>query len=279
MTRILIVEDDRMVRDFLISRLRLEPGLEVVEAVEDAPSAVACLRRLDIDLVLLDYRLEGPDGMQLLHSITLWLGDDFSASRKRPKVLFCTGLATPAFEAEARAMGARGVVAKEKVMLELVPAIRSVIDGGLWFDHQPQKPAELSGFLATRILVADNNRPTRAALSQMLQDQGYEVTLAWSYDDILGLLDREPYHLVIVDSRLPGKTLGTDMLDQVSAKCPGLPVLLLGAAPQGMEDFRPVPNVQGTLPRPISEQQLLGLLESCWAWAERSRSERVPVTA
>lgn len=277
MTRVLIVEDDALVRDFLISRLRLEPGLEVVEAVADAPSAVACLRKLDIDLVLLDYRLDGPDGMQLLHSITLWLGSEFSAARKRPKVLFCTGLASPAFEAEARAMGARGVVAKEKVMVELIPAIQAVISGGLWFDHRAETAVEASGLLRTRVLVADNNRPTRAALSKTLQDHGYEVTLAWSYDDILGLLEREPFHLLILDSRLPGGMRGTETLDRVAANWPSLPILLLGSAPQGMEDFRPVENVQGTIGRPLSEQQLMAQLEKAWAWADRS--QRVPALA
>lgn len=267
-TRILIVEDDPMVRQFLTSRVRLEPGLEVVEAVADAASAVACLCKHEVDLVLLDYRLEGPDGMQLLHSITLWLGEDFSPSRKRPHVLFCTGLASEAFEAEARAMGARGVVAKEQVMRELIPAVSTVMQGGLWFNHQAESVPAQPVQARRRVLVADNNRPTRAALSQTLQANDYEVTLAWSYDDILALLAREPFDLLILDSRLPGGVRGTQVLDQVSERWPALPILLLGPPP-GMEDFQPVPNVQGSILRPLSEAQLQSQLARAWAWAER----------
>jgi DNA-binding NarL/FixJ family response regulator len=50
-------------------------------------------------------------------------------------VLFCTGMADATFELEARALGAAGVVAKEQIARELIPAIRAVAGGESWFRY------------------------------------------------------------------------------------------------------------------------------------------------
>jgi DNA-binding NarL/FixJ family response regulator len=125
-TRLLCVEDDPLVRTFLATRLGMESGFEVAAVVSGAGEALRFLAEQQVDVVLLDYRLEGPDGMQLL-----------GALRERggagPRVLFCTGAADEEFQREAREAGAAGVVAKEHLAGELVPALRRVAAGDEWF--------------------------------------------------------------------------------------------------------------------------------------------------
>lgn len=134
-TRVLVVDDDPLVRDYLTTRLARQSDVEVVASVPDAPQACACLRSQAVDLVLLDYRLGGPDGLELATSIRLWLShaSGTAVATAPPQVLFCTGFATEELEAEARARGASGVLAKSDAVSELLPAIRTVMQGGTWF--------------------------------------------------------------------------------------------------------------------------------------------------
>lgn len=132
MVRLLCVEDDPLMRVYLTTRLGLEPDVRVVGAVGTAGDALGFVRRQDVDVILLDYRLAGADGLQLLGA----LGDQFPQQvGDGPRVLFCTGLADAEFELEARAHGAAGVVAKELISRELLPAIRAVAGGENWFRY------------------------------------------------------------------------------------------------------------------------------------------------
>jgi DNA-binding NarL/FixJ family response regulator len=83
-------------------------------------------------VILLDYRLSGADGLQFLGALEQ---DAPSHGDSHPRVLFCTGMADATFELEARALGAAGVVAKEQIARELIPAIRAVAGGESWFRY------------------------------------------------------------------------------------------------------------------------------------------------
>lgn len=66
-SRILVVDDDPVVRDLIRATLKLE-GLEVT-AVGDGPTALVHLRRHRVDVVLLDRRMPGMDGLEVLSQI------------------------------------------------------------------------------------------------------------------------------------------------------------------------------------------------------------------
>src|SRR5438132_9443499 len=128
MIRILCVDDDPLVREYLVARLSVEPDVVVVGQAESAAAACGVLRETEVDLVLLDYYMEGTDGLRLLQSIALWY-EALPEGRSAPAVLFCTGCADPDFEPKARAAGARGVVVKDQVAAALIPAVRAVAGG------------------------------------------------------------------------------------------------------------------------------------------------------
>ena len=62
MIRLLCVEDDPLMRAYLATRLQAEPDIQVVGTVPDAQRAMIHLRLGEIDVVLLDYHLQGTDG-------------------------------------------------------------------------------------------------------------------------------------------------------------------------------------------------------------------------
>lgn len=249
MVRLLCVDDDPLARCYLATRLDLEPDIQVVGQVDSAAAACAYLRAADVDLILLDYELSGTDGLQLLQAISLWY-ENLPDGGKRPAVVFCTGYADSEFQVKARALGADGVVAKERAATELIPAVRTVAGGGCWFDHglssdREQKPER------HKVLVAAQVRAERAIMTEQLLDLGCIVAHAWRCDEIIPLMNREGFDLLVMDQCLPGRPFGTEVLQQVADDWPSLPVILLTAHPEELEDYRPTPNVRCVIARPI----------------------------
>ncbi len=63
MIRVAVVDDEALVRRGLTVLLRLEPGLDVVGEAEDGAGAIALVRREHPDVVLMDIRMPGTDGL------------------------------------------------------------------------------------------------------------------------------------------------------------------------------------------------------------------------
>jgi DNA-binding NarL/FixJ family response regulator len=140
MIRLLCVEDDPIMRTYVATRLQAEPDIQVVGSVPDTQRAMIHLRTGEIDVVLLDYHLQGTDGTSLIYSMSPWSRCS-SDAEAHPAILFCTGFADEAFRSKARLLGARGVVAKDRMVDELLPAIRAVAGGDTWFPTEaPAQP-------------------------------------------------------------------------------------------------------------------------------------------
>lgn len=132
MIRLLCVEDDPLMRGYISARLAQEPEIEVVGAVADVQRAMNYLGRDDLDVILLDCQLHGMDGCELAQRMSPWTTGG-APGGGRPAILFCTGFSDEAFQAKARLLGARGVIGKERLAGDLIPAIRAVAGGGEWF--------------------------------------------------------------------------------------------------------------------------------------------------
>jgi two-component system, NarL family, response regulator DesR len=62
--RVALVEDNRVFREALELLLGMRPGVEVVAAIENGNDVVQLCRDHDLDVVVMDYRLPGLDGVQ-----------------------------------------------------------------------------------------------------------------------------------------------------------------------------------------------------------------------
>jgi len=90
MSRVLIIDDEPLARARLAALLRECDGAEVVGAFGDGESALAAVRELQPDVVLLDINMPGIDGIAVAQR---WVGQG------RPRVIFCTAYDTHALEA------------------------------------------------------------------------------------------------------------------------------------------------------------------------------------
>lgn len=119
---VLIVDDHPVVRQGLRSLLDVADGVTVTGEASDGPGALALAESLRPDVVLLDLKLPGMDGLAVLGE----LGGSSS-----PRVLVLTSATDPARARQAVRAGAAGVVYKDIDPDALVRAIRAVHDGHL----------------------------------------------------------------------------------------------------------------------------------------------------
>ncbi|MDN4480926.1 response regulator transcription factor [Demequina muriae] len=119
--RIVIVDDDPLVRMGLGAILRSEPGWEVVAEAGDGSAAVAEVRRAHPDVVLMDVRMPGMDGLEATRLIV--------ESGSAAKVLVLTTFEVDEYVFEAMRAGAAGFVLKRLPPTELIEAVRVVAAG------------------------------------------------------------------------------------------------------------------------------------------------------
>jgi DNA-binding NarL/FixJ family response regulator len=146
---VLIVDDHPVVRQGLRSLLDVAEGISVAGEAPDGPAALKLAESLRPDIVLLDLKLPGMDGLgviEALRSAKPPAGSAGSAAPAAgPRVLVLTSATDPGRARQAVRAGAAGVVYKDIDPDALVRAIRAVHDGLLLL--APEAAASLwSGF-------------------------------------------------------------------------------------------------------------------------------------
>ena len=116
MIRVLLVEDQTMMRDALTSLLALEPDLEVVGAIGRGDEAVDAAERLKPEVALVDIELPGLDGLSV--------AEQLSTALPSCKVVIVTTFGRPGYLRRAMAANVAGFVLKETPASELASVVR-----------------------------------------------------------------------------------------------------------------------------------------------------------
>jgi DNA-binding NarL/FixJ family response regulator len=122
---VLIVDDHPVVRRGLRVLLEVQDGIEVAGEAGDGATALALAAELTPDVILLDLKLPGMDGLAVLAALKA------RAEGCASRVLVLTSVTEPASASLAVRSGAAGVLYKDVDPDALVRAIRSVHDGHL----------------------------------------------------------------------------------------------------------------------------------------------------
>jgi two-component system, NarL family, response regulator DesR len=121
MIRVLLVEDQAMVRGALASLLGLEPDIEVVGEAASGPEALAVALRIRPDVVLLDVEMPGGDGITA--------GARIREALPGCHIMILTTFGRPGYLRRAMEAGAMAFLVKDSPARELAAAIRRVRDG------------------------------------------------------------------------------------------------------------------------------------------------------
>ena len=106
--------------------LRAEPGIEVVGEAADGAEAIDLARELDPDVVLMDVRMPGIDGIEATRRITV-------RNARSPRILVLTTFDLDEYVYEALRAGASGFLLKDAPEEQLVSGIRIVAAGASLF--------------------------------------------------------------------------------------------------------------------------------------------------
>ncbi|PZF14224.1 response regulator transcription factor [Curtobacterium sp. MCLR17_034] len=124
--RVLVVDDQAIVRDGLVTVLSLVPDLQVVGQAADGAEAIAAVDRHVPDVVLMDLRMPGVDGPTATARIV--------AEHPGVAVLVLTTYADDDSITTALRAGARGYLTKDAGRAEIATAVRAVAAGQSTFD-------------------------------------------------------------------------------------------------------------------------------------------------
>lgn len=121
MIKILLVDDQTIIREGLCSLLQAQPDLEIIGEAENGKIAVELARKLKPDIVLLDVRMPIMDGVAATRSLSQHL--------PQTKVLVLTTFDDDEYIVKSIKNGAKGYLLKDTPSEELAQAIRAVYKG------------------------------------------------------------------------------------------------------------------------------------------------------
>ncbi|HNC23847.1 MAG TPA: response regulator transcription factor [Opitutaceae bacterium] len=156
MKRLIIVEDQAAVREMLAEILRLDPNYQLIGESGDGQSAVNLCLEAKPDLLILDAKLPGLNGVDVLRRV----------AKKLPnmRVLVFSGYENPVLVREMLEAGAHGFVEKTAGLVEFKKGLETVANGGTYFG--PAVAALL------RDVVAN---PDASSASDFLTDREREI--------------------------------------------------------------------------------------------------------
>jgi DNA-binding NarL/FixJ family response regulator len=124
--RLLLVDDQRLIREALRLILNPEQGFDIVGECADGDEVVNMVKSRSPDVILMDMRMprvDGADAIRLIQTL-----DD------APPVLVLTTFDDDTTLGQALLSGAAGFILKEASNDELYSAVRVVASGGVWLD-------------------------------------------------------------------------------------------------------------------------------------------------
>jgi DNA-binding NarL/FixJ family response regulator len=120
--RVLVADDQELVRQGIETILAAEPDFEVVGGAADGEEAVTMATALRPDVVLMDVRMPGTDGLEATRRL-------MAARQPLAKVVMLTTFDADEYVAEALRSGASGFLLKDVPRRRLVEAVRAVHEG------------------------------------------------------------------------------------------------------------------------------------------------------
>jgi DNA-binding NarL/FixJ family response regulator len=128
--RVLLADDQRVVREGLGTLLGLLDGIELVGTAADGEEALALAERYDPDVVLIDLRMPRLDGIEAIRRLT--------ERGERPRTIALTTYADDASVLGALRAGARGYLTKDAGAEQIRAAVEAVARGEAALDPAVQ---------------------------------------------------------------------------------------------------------------------------------------------
>lgn len=170
MIRVVVVDDQPLVRAGITMLVNTEKDIEVVAEAADGDDALVQIRAQRPDVVLMDVRMPGTDGIEATRAV---IREGLTTQNGQPIriIILTTYHVDDAVSAALRA-GASGFLLKDAAPTEIATAIRAVVAGKGWLD--PAVTRRLIDDFAAR---PEQNTPTPAEMAQLTPREREVLTL------------------------------------------------------------------------------------------------------
>lgn len=196
--RVVIADDQPLLRSALVNLLEVEAHIEVVAEADTGAAAVSAVRTHQPDVVIMDIRMPDMDGI----TATGLIADDPVTATTR--VLILTTFEVEEYIVGALRAGASGFLAKDADPAEIVRAVRVVAAGDALLS-----PAATRS-VVERFLSQPERMDSQADIIDLLTDRERDVLTqvahGLSNDEIAGVLVLSPLTVKTHVSRILGKT-------------------------------------------------------------------------
>ncbi len=160
MIRVLIADDQPLIRSGLRSVLEREPDIEVVAEAGDGHAAVAGAQKSRPDVVLMDIRMPGMDGLTATTRI-LQPAPYPDATAPRPKIIILTTFELDEYIHAGLKAGASGFILKDTEPEALVDAVRAAHEGNAMLS-----PSVTRRLISSFVRAPDPSRSLPAVLTE-----------------------------------------------------------------------------------------------------------------
>jgi two-component system, NarL family, response regulator DesR len=133
MIRVLLADDEHLIRGAIATLLGLEPDIEVVAEVARGDLVAQAVRDRRPDVLVLDIEMPGMDGLSVAETLP------------GHAMVMLTSFGRPGYLRRALAAGVRGFIPKDASVDELATAIRKVHSGGRYLDAEMAASAMMAG--------------------------------------------------------------------------------------------------------------------------------------
>ncbi len=216
MAKILVVDDEPMIRD-LLHQVLARHRHEVVVA-GNGREAMDLFRRHRPDVTLVDLHMPVMNGLEVLRQIRAI--DPVCA------VIMLSGEdGAGGLEVQARQLGVTDFVRKGFSLDNLIIATNMAAKR----PHPRPKAPMLQGQDGTAILVVDDEDPIRGVVAKYLSRHGYHVHEAKDGLEALELVERMAPDIVLLDMHMPGVS-GIDLLRELRRRCYAGKVIVVSAS-------------------------------------------------
>ena len=162
-TRVLVADDHSMFRQGLVAMLAENDGMEIVGQASRGDEALQMIRDLRPDVAILDVSMPGATGIEVAQELT--------TARSSTRVVLLTMHADATHARQAVDAGASGYVLKSSVFDELLQAVATALEGGLF----------LTSSLTARVLRGDQRAgltPRELEILRLIADGKTSRTIA-----------------------------------------------------------------------------------------------------
>ena len=219
---ILVLEDDP--GNARLQKLCLERAGYQVLTAHSTGSAFKTLRETSVDLITVDYKLEG--------EITgLGFCAQLRASGFDTPVILVSGVSEQPVLVQALRIGIKDFIPKDEFLLEHLPATVASVLGRVRLERQLASGMPLArlGPRSGRVLILDDDDDAARRAARELERAGYQVTVAKTPESALDSIGREPVTLLIFENRLHGSHSGLAFYESIRSIGYEIPAILVTA--------------------------------------------------